>query len=124
MHPLTVVVAQSDCMVAEKLAANLHAHFKNVVVARDVDEIRHHIQREVADVLVVDLDMAELMVLRGLVQEFKNVGVVCTHRIPDEEMWKRCMEIGALDCCSCCDVQSIVRAARRHQAKVATASAA
>lgn len=114
MHSLTVVVAQADCIVAEHLAANLHAHFKNVVVARNVEEIRHHIQRDLADVVIVDLDLAETLELRDLVQEFKNVGVVCTHRVPDEEMWKRCMEIGAIDCCSCCDVQGIVRAVRHH----------
>jgi DNA-binding NtrC family response regulator len=123
MHSLTVIVAQSDCIVAEHLAANLHAHFKNIVVARDVEEIRHHIQRELADIVIVDLDLAEMLELRNLVDEFKHVGVVCTHRIPDEEMWKRCMEIGALDCCSCCDIQGIVRAARRHPHEMSATAA-
>ncbi len=123
MHAITVVVAQSDCIIAEHLAANLHAHFKNVAVARDVDEIRHHVQKDIADVVIVDLDMAESSELKQLVNEFHHVGVICTHRSPDEDMWKRCMEIGALDCCSCCDVQGIVRAARRHnQAHSATAA--
>lgn len=114
MHGSTVVVAQSDCVVAEHMAASLHTYFKNVVVARDVEEIRHHIQQELADIVVVDLDMAELFQVRGLVGEFKNVGVICTHRIPDEDMWRLCLEAGALDCCCCGDVQSIIRAARRH----------
>src|SRR5512143_3702866 len=104
MHGLTVVVAQSDCIVAEHLAASLHTYFKNVVVARDVDEIRHHINRDIADVVIVDLELAEMPELRGLAREFTHVGIVCTHRSPDEEMWRRCLEIGALDCCSCCDV--------------------
>lgn len=117
MHTLTVVVAQSDCIVAEHLAANLHAHFKNVVVARDVDEIRHHVQKDSADLVIMDLEMAELLELRGLMNEFRHISVVCTHHAPDEDMWKRCMEIGALDCCSCCDVQGIIRAARRHSGR-------
>ena len=124
MHSLTVVVAQSDCIVAEHLTANLHLHFKDVVVARDLDEIRQHIRRDLADIVIVDLDLAEMFELRDLVTQFKNVGVVCTHRVPDEEMWKRCMEIGALDCCSCCDVQGIVRAARHHPGHGLSARAA
>ena len=124
MHSLTVVVAQSDCIVAERLATNLHAHFKDVVVARNLDEIRHHIQRDLADIVIIDVDMAEMFELRDLVAQFKHVGVVCTHRVPDDEMWKRCMEIGAIDCCSCCDVQGIVRAARHHPGHSLYATAA
>jgi len=114
MHGPTVVVAQSDCIVAEHLAASLHTYFKNVVVARDVEEIRHRIQQESADIVVVDLDLAEMFQVRGLAEEFTKVGIICTHRVPDEPMWRLCLEAGALDCCSCNDVQSIVRAARRH----------
>ena len=123
MHALTVIVAQSDCIIAEHLAAKLHTHFKNVVVARDVDEIRHHIERDFADLVVVDLDLAEMPELRGLVEQFKNVGIVCTHRVPDEDMWRRCLEIGALDCCACCDVDAIVRVARRHWNAMAASAA-
>lgn len=114
MHSSTAVVAQSNCIVAEHLAASLHTHFRNIVVARDVEEIRHHIQRYMADIVIVDLDLAELFQVRCLMSEFKNIGVICTHRVPDEEMWRECLEIGALDCCTSMDVQSIVRAARRH----------
>ncbi len=114
MHSLTVVVAQADCVVAEHLASNLHAHFKNVVVARDLDEVRSHMARDPADIIVLDLDMAELADVRGLLNDFRNTGIVCTHRVPDEEMWKLCLDVGALDCCSCTDLQGIVRAARHH----------
>ena len=123
MHPLTVVVAQADCIVAEHLAANLHSHFKNVVVARDLDEIRHHIQRDIADVVIIDLDLTETAELRSIIEEFRNVGIVCTHRAPDNEMWRRCLEIGALDCCFCGDVDGIVRAARRHPRAMGCAAA-
>ena len=123
MQALTVVVAQADCIVAEHLTALLHSHFKNVVVARDLEEVRHHVHRYCADVAIVDLDLADTTELRTLVAEFKPLRLVCTHRAPDESMWKLCMEIGALDCCCCGDVTAILHAVRhRPHASGATAA--
>lgn len=123
MHALTVVVAQADCIVAEHLAANLHAHFKNVVIARDTEEIRTHIQHDLADIVVVDLDLTEPRELQSLIREFQHMGFVCTHRAPDEEMWKQCLDFGAIDCCACDDLNSIVRAARRYSQSMAVSAA-
>ncbi len=122
MNHHDVIVAQSDCIVAEHLAAQLHAYFRNVSVARDLDEIRHIIYRHGADVVVLDLELAELAELRGLTHEFNRIGFVCTHRVPDEEMWKDTLEAGALDCCACDDVHEIIRAARHLGLSHATAA--
>ncbi len=112
MNPHEVIVAQSDCVVAEQLAAKLHAYFKNVSVARDLDEIKHIIRRHGADAVVLDLELADMHDLRQLMGEFHGIGFICTHRVPNEEMWRETLEAGAIDCCAYDDVHEIVRATR------------
>jgi response regulator of citrate/malate metabolism len=108
-----VIVAQSDCVVAEHLAAQLHSYFRNISVARDLDEVRHIIYHRGAEVVILDLDLADYRDLRGLTSEFRSVGFVCTHRVPDEEMWREALSAGAIDCCANDDVHQIVRVSRR-----------
>lgn len=112
MKPHDVIVAQSDCIVAEHLAAKLHPYFKSVNVARDVDEIKRIIHRQGADVVVLDLCMADIRDVRQLTDEFQGIGFICTHRVPDEEMWRDTLEAGAVDCCANDDVNEIVRVTR------------
>ncbi len=123
MHSTTVIVAQADCIAAEHLAANLHTHFREIVVARDMEELRHLIQYHRADFVVLDLELAEFSEIAKLAREFHDLGIVCTHRVPDEEMWRACLNVGALDCCCLDDVYGIVRAARSAP-RVMTAHAA
>ena len=108
-----VIVAQSDCVVAEHLAAQLHSYFRNISVARDLDEVRHIIYRRGAGIVILDLDLADYSELRALTSEFHSVGFVCTHRLPDEEMWREALSAGGIDCCANDDIHQIVRASRR-----------
>ncbi len=112
MNPNDVIVAQSDCVVAEHLAAQLHTYFRNVSIARDLDEIRHIIHRHGADAVILDLDLVDMHDVRQLTREFHRIGFVCTHRVPDEEMWRETLQAGAVDCCANDDVHEIVRATR------------
>jgi response regulator of citrate/malate metabolism len=112
MNNHDVIVAQSDCVVAEHLAAQLHSYFRNISVARDIDEVRHIIQRHGAHVVILDLDLADYGELRALTSEFHSVGFVCTHRVPDEEMWRETLLAGGIDCCANDDIHEIVRASR------------
>jgi response regulator of citrate/malate metabolism len=108
-----VIVAQSDCVVAEHLATQLHSYFRNISVARDLEEVRHIIYRHGAGVVILDLDLAGYGELRALTSEFRTVGFVCTHRLPDEEMWREVLSAGGIDCCPNDDIHQIVRASRR-----------
>lgn len=112
MNAHDVIVAQSDCVVAEHLAAKLHPYFKSVSVARDVDEIKHIIHRQGADIVVLDLCLADMQDVRHLTEEFHGIGFICTHRVPDEEMWRDTLAAGAVDCCANDDVHEIVRITR------------
>src|SRR4051812_27093592 len=99
MKPLTVVVAQCDPKSAESLAASLHSHFKAVHIARDLEEVRRSVPRHRADLLVIDLELATLPQIEELRREMPATGVVCTHRLADEELWTSALAAGALDCC-------------------------
>jgi hypothetical protein len=62
-----------------------------------------------ADAIVADLETVSLADVASLLREY-HVPVVCTHRIPDEDIWTAAMDAGALDVCGRLDVGAIVRA--------------
>jgi len=111
MRNMTVVIAQGDSRTAQDMAAHLHEHFRNIAVARSVDELRNAIPRNRADVVVLDLELADIGELKMLHDAFHHTRFVCTHRVPDEEMWTQAVEAGAEDVCYSDDVRSIVHAA-------------
>ena len=113
MNSLTIVVAQSDCVIAEHLAANLHTHFRDVIVARDIDDLLHAVMRRHPDLVILDLEFADPDEFKKVMREMRSIGVICTHRVPDEDMWRASLDAGALDCCCCDYIQTIVRVARR-----------
>jgi DNA-binding NarL/FixJ family response regulator len=112
MQPLNVVIAQEDCICAEHLAIALYPHFRNVSIARNVEELRRNTARNRVALAVIDLELITLEELTAFCEEFPNVAVVCTHRVPDEKMWMQILNAGAIDCCHTLDVRVIVEAAR------------
>ena len=114
MEPLRVVIAQSNPKAAEVLAASLKKHLGPVSVASSMEELRTAIPQRRAGLAVVDLEMVPLPQVKQICREFGNVSVVCTHRLPDEEMWTSALEAGAIDCCENEDIRGIVEAARRN----------
>jgi DNA-binding NarL/FixJ family response regulator len=59
--------------------------------------------------------------LRNLHNDFPSLPIVCTHRIPDEQLWIDALEAGATDVCAVDDVQNVLTSALRS---VAAAKAA
>jgi DNA-binding response OmpR family regulator len=114
MQPLNIVVAHNDSAAAAQLAASLHHHFRSVSVARSLDEVRSAIPRNRPELAVVDLETISLPEVEKLCREFRGVPIVCTHRLPDEQMWAAALAAGALDVCQTNDVQSILLAVRRN----------
>jgi DNA-binding NarL/FixJ family response regulator len=123
MQGLNVVVASNDPRAASQLAASLNPHFRTVSVARSLDEIRHAIPKHRAHLAIVDLEMASVDDIERLIHEFGHTSIVCTHRIPDEEMWASALAAGAIDCCPNDDAACIVRAVDRN-VKLARSNAA
>ena len=123
MQPLNVVVASHDSQAASQLAASLNQHFRSVSVAHSLDEVRRALPKNRAGLAIVDLELASIEDVERLTHEFNRTSVVCTHRIPDEEMWASALAAGAIDCCQNADVTGIVQAVDRN-IKLARSSAA
>lgn len=115
MQPLNVVIASSDGQAASRLAESLNRHFRLIAVARSLEEIRHAIPKHRAQIAIVDLELANLKDVKQLCNEFTQTQVVCTHRVPDEEMWAESLNAGAIDCCQDSDAAGIVDAVRRNR---------
>ncbi len=124
MQPLNVIIATSDPQAASQMAASLHQFFRSVSVARSLDEARHAIPKHRAELAIVDLELASMKDVAALCHEFGNMKVVCTHRVPDEEMWTEALAAGAIDCCYKGDVTAIVQAVRRDMKAIGKANAA
>jgi DNA-binding NarL/FixJ family response regulator len=114
MQLLNVVVASSDSQAAAQLAASLNPYFRTVSVAGSLAEIRHAIPKHRAQLAIVDLELASVDDVQRLAHEFHHTSIVCTHRIPDEEMWASVLAAGAIDCCPSDDPACIVRAVDRN----------
>ena len=114
MQPLNVVVANNDSQAASQLAASLNPHFRTVSVARSLDEVRHAIPKHRAHLAIVDLELASVQDVQRLAHEFGHTKIVCTHRIPDEEMWASALAAGAIDCCPIDDPAGIVATVSRN----------
>lgn len=111
MKPLSVVVAQSSPKAADSLMKSLYNHFRVVNKAGDLAELRHSIPKHRADVVILDLEVADIDQVQRLRKEFTGTTFVCTHRLADEKMWADALAAGAADCCHTSDVRAIVLAA-------------
>jgi DNA-binding response OmpR family regulator len=105
-----VVIAQHDPAAAQALTDHLDRHFHSVRLTRSLDEFRHALPSSRAQLAVVDLETIPLHEVAQLAREF-HVPIICTHRVPDEEMWTAALDAGALDVCSNDDVNAILSAA-------------
>ena len=114
MQSLNVIVANGDQLAASRLVASLHTHFRDVAVARSLDEVRSGIPKHGANLAIVDLETVPLTEVRRLCHDFGQTSVVVTHRLPDEEMWADALAAGAIDCCQSVDANAIVQAVDRN----------
>lgn len=115
MLSLNVVLAQQDSSIASTLANNLRGQCRAVTLAEKA-QLRQTLQNSHTDVVVVDLEIFSLKEVEELCREFRNVSVVCVHRLADERLWTNVMNAGAADCCLPNDVDGILFAVRRYAA--------
>jgi DNA-binding response OmpR family regulator len=123
MH-YTIVLLQSDPNVAQTLAASLSNSFHRVHVARSMDELRYAAAKHQPLAMILDLESASFDDVESLKKEFQGVRVICNHRVADEEMWTRTLNVGADDCCPSSDMRGIMIAAMRPTAVAARTIAA
>ena len=115
MQSLNVLLAEQDSTVADVLAHSLDEHRHSVRVVHSLRELRAEISQSRIHVVVADLETIGLADVASLRQEY-HVPVICTHRVPDDELWTAAMEAGASDICEKSNIIALVRALRYARA--------
>jgi len=105
---LSVVVLQKDPAIAQSLAAGLRSLFQSVHVAGSDRELRDLIAQNLPEVAVLDVEGLQFADVEKLHRDFPSLSILCTHRVPDEEMWMAALEAGAVDVCPSYDVEAIL----------------
>ena len=113
---LSAVVLESDSRLARSLAGGLSSHFNPVHLTHSRDELRERVAGSRPEVVILDIENSRLTEVRNLHQEFPSLPIVCTHRIPDEQLWIAAMEAGASDVCPADDVQNVLTSVLRSVA--------
>jgi hypothetical protein len=118
----SVVVLEQDPRVARSLAGGLRPHF-SVHVTRSREELRDKVTINQAEAVVLNIEHWRLTDVERLHKDFPALLIVCTHRIPDEEMWMAALEAGASDVCPADDVGNVLSSVLRSIALSRTAAA-
>jgi hypothetical protein len=118
----SVVVLEKDPKVARTLAGGLRPHF-SVHVIRSREELRDNVARNRPEAVVLNIEHWLLTDVENLHRDFPALPIVCTHRIPDEEMWMAALAAGASDVCPADDVGNVLTSVLRSMALSRTAAA-
>jgi len=111
----TIVLLEKDPGVARSLAGGLRSHF-SVQVTGSREELRDRVERNHPEAVVLNIEYWRLTVVESLHHDFPQLPIVCTHRIPDEEMWMAALEAGASDVCPTDDVGNVLSSVLRSTA--------
>ena len=120
---LSVVVLESDPKVAHSLAGSLRSHFHSVHLTHSRDELREKIARNRPEAVIFGIESSQLTDLQSLHNDFPSMPIVCTHRIPDEELWMAALDAGASDVCPSDDAQDVLKSVLRSLEVSRTAAA-
>jgi DNA-binding NtrC family response regulator len=119
----SVVVLESDPKVARSLAGSLSSHFHSVHLTRSRDELRERVAQNRPEAVILDMEYSRLTDVSNLHHDFPSVPIVCTYRIPDEELWIAAMDAGASDVCPADDVKNVLTSVLRSVAVAKSAAA-
>jgi DNA-binding response OmpR family regulator len=118
----SVVVLETDPKVARTLAGGLRPHF-SVHVTHSREELRDNVARNHPEAVVLNIEFWRLDDVESLHNDFPSLPIVCTHRIPDEEMWMAALAAGASDVCPADDVANVLTSVLRSMELSRTAAA-
>ena len=115
----SVVLLAKDPNVAQSLVGGLRPHFNAVLVTHSSDELRDNLAKSKPEAVVFDIESSRLAEVADLRREFPSLPIVCTHRIPDEDLWMAALEAGASDVCPAGDVNDVTTSVLRNIARAA-----
>lgn len=119
----SAVVLEKDPKLAQSLAGRLSSHFNSVHVARSRHELRERVAGMRPEVVILDMEHSPLTDVSNLHHDFPWLPIVCTYRVPDDELWIAAIEAGASDVCPVDDVQNVLNSALRSAATARKAAA-
>src|SRR5271165_1723728 len=111
----SVVLLEHNPGVARSLAGGLRSHF-SVHVTRSREELRDDVTRTHPEAVVLNLEHWLLSDVESLHRDFPALPIVCTHRVPDEDMWMAALAAGASDVCPADDVANVLTSVLRSMA--------
>ena len=118
----SVVVLEKDPSVARSLAGGLRPHF-SVHLTGSREELQESLVRNHPEAVVLNIEYWRLTDVESLHRDFPKLSIVCTHRIPDEEMWMAALDAGASDVCAADDVGNVLMSVLRSTGMSRTAAA-
>ena len=116
MENSSVAILQHDTDVAESLAAILRSHFHSVSMSGSQQELREAVATDCPAAVILDIELAHLGDVKTLRQQYPLLPIVCTHRLPDEEMWTAALDAGASDVCPTYDMKTVLSSVLRSLA--------
>jgi DNA-binding NtrC family response regulator len=116
----SVVVLEKDPGVARSLAGGLRGHF-SVHLAGSHEELWDNLVEDLPQAVVLNIEYWRLSDVESLHRDFPQIPIVCTHRVPDEEMWMAALSAGASDVCAADDVGNVLTSVLRSTAHRAAA---
>ena len=116
----SVVVLEKDPGLALSLAGSLRPHFL-VHLTGSHEELRDNVARTHPQAVVLNIEHWRLADVQSLHQDFPQLSIVCTHRIPDEDLWMAALAAGASDVCPVDDVGNVLTSVLRTTAASAAA---
>ena len=111
----SVVVLEKDLKLARHIAGGLRSYF-SVLIALSGDELRENVARNHPEAVILDIENWRLTDVERLHRDFPEMPIVCTHRIPDDELWTAALTAGACDVCPADDVQVVLTSVLRNLA--------
>jgi DNA-binding response OmpR family regulator len=111
-----VVVLEGDPKLAQSLVGRLQPHFHSIHLAGSDEELREQVAQNQPEAVIVDIESWRLTDVANLHRDFPALPIVCTHRIPDEELWMAALDAGATDVCPADDVDNVTTSVLRSMA--------
>ena len=111
----SVVLLEKDPGVARTLVGGLRSHF-SVHVTNSNEELRANVARNRPEAVVLNIEHWRLTEVESLHRDFPHLPIVCTHRVPDEDMWMAALAAGACDVCPADDVGNVLTSLLRSAA--------
>jgi DNA-binding NtrC family response regulator len=116
MENSSIAILQHDTDVARSLAGILRTHFRSVRMSGSRQELREAVAADCPAAVILDIELAHLGDVKTLRQQFPLLPIVCTHRLPDEEMWAAALDAGASDVCPTYDMKTVLSSVLRSMA--------